>query len=141
MPLILVSRLAGDFSMMQWVHALTGGSDEWRCAQRSACKLAEYLHPWAHLVRRKNRSSADVGGQWELAIFMLAGWTACSKDACSSVGFKNGEALYPCPECDHLVPYAAHENGSAVLCCCRAVCLGAGQPFPTLQVSRFQVNF
>ncbi|KAK1866118.1 hypothetical protein I4F81_008638 [Pyropia yezoensis] len=126
-------QVCADFSMMQWVHALTGRSDEWRCAQRSACKLAEYLHPWAHLVRRENRSSAVVGGQWELAILMMACWAACSEDAGSPVGFKNGEALYPCPECDHLVPYAAHENGSAVLCCRSSVCLGAGQPFPTLQ--------
>lgn len=65
---------------------------------------------------------------------MLACWAACSEDAVSPVGFRNGEALFPCPECDHLAPYAAHENGSAVLCCRSSVCLGAEQPFPTLQV-------
>lgn len=120
--------------MAYWVHAMTGGSDVWRCAQRTACNLRQFLHPWAHLVRRENRSSDVVGGQWELAILMLACWAACSQDAGSSVVFKNGEALFTCPMCDHLVPYAAHEDGSGVLQCPSAVCTATEPPFPTLQL-------
>lgn len=49
--------LVADFSMTQWVHALTGGSDDWRCPQRVACPLKKYLSPSAHLLRQENRSA------------------------------------------------------------------------------------
>lgn len=120
--------------MQYWVQALTGGSDVWRCPLRTACKLSLYLHPWAHLVRMENRSSAVVGGQWELAVLLLACWSACTNDAGSPTVFKNGEALFSCPECDRLSPYASHEEGSGVVHCRSDVCRGTSEPFPVLQV-------
>lgn len=120
--------------MLSWVHALTGGSDDWRCPKRTACQLKQYLHPCAHLVRQENRSTAVVSGQWELGVLILACWAVCTEDAGSSVVFKNGQALIPCPACGQLVSHAAQEeSGSGVLYCRSSACWGAEQPFAVLQ--------
>lgn len=125
--------LVADFSMTQWVHALTGGSDDWRCPQRVACPLKKYLSPSAHLLRQENRSAEVVGGQWELAVLMLACWAACTEDAGSAIVFRDDEALYPCPVCNRLVSHAAQvEEGSGLLYCRGAFCWGADQPFSML---------
>lgn len=130
---VFVVCCPADFSMLSWVQALTGGSDDWRCPQRTACLLSRYLHPWAHLVRQENRSSVVVAGQWELGVLLLACWAACTKDGGSSVVFKNGQALIPCPACDGLVSHAAEEeSGSGVLHCRSPSCWRAHQPFPVL---------
>lgn len=68
----LRSCATAGFSMLGWVHALTAGSDELRCAHGASCKLEEYLNPSAHPLRQENRTAVVVAGQWELAIMMFA---------------------------------------------------------------------
>lgn len=105
----LVTNPTADFSMLDWIHGLTGSSDRWRCVSRTACLLEEYLRPCRHLADNEDRTTEVVSEQWHLAIWTFAAWAASYGR--SRIAFFDGEAFMSCHVCKTLVPLA---NGDAM---------------------------
>lgn len=96
--------------MMSWIHAVTGGSDFWRCLQRAGCKASEYLRLSYHLQGVDDRTTEVVAEQWHLAIWTFAFW--CATHYRGPIQFHDGEAFVPCPGCDTLLPL---QEGDALM--------------------------
>eukprot|EP00170_Pyropia_yezoensis_P003409 contig_14255_g3416 len=95
-------QVCADFSMLHWIHGMAGGSDMWRCVQKSGCDTLLFLRPRAHVERNENRTPEVVAEQWPLAVWTLASWSANHYRI--SIQFCSGTACVACPDSNNLLP-------------------------------------
>jgi len=87
-----------------------------------------FLRPSFHVLRRENRTAEVVASQWELAMWMVAGW-ATTFDG--HVTCRNGDVSVLCPVCRRSIPSAsAVVEGSTSVKCSDAWCMGADKDIP-----------
>lgn len=125
--------MCADFSMMDWIHGLTGSSHRWRCVSRTGCLLGEYLRASRHLDNNEDRTTEVVSEQWHRAIWTFAAW-AFSYGR-SRIAFFDGEAYMSCPVCKILVSLSIGDAvTTGVAHCTNAQC--SPQPLPLYVLHR-----
>lgn len=118
MPVLL---LVGDFSMLHWIHGMTGSGDVWRCVHRAGCIRDEYLRPSCHMEEKEDRSATVVCEQWHVAVWTVATWAMSRKDC--RVIFQGGEAYVHCPSCQAPLPVDDDGLTSGQLQCQKPSCI------------------
>lgn len=114
-------QVCADFSMLHWIHGMTGGSDIWRCVQRSGCDTLLLLRPRAHVERNENRTPEVLAEQWPLTVWTLASWSA--NHSRIPIQFCSGTACVACPDCNNLLPVSEGDAfTTGVVHCSREGC-------------------
>lgn len=124
------SPVAGDFSMLHWIHGMTGSGDTWRCVHRAGCIRVEFLRPSCHMEEKEDRSAGVVSEQWHAATWTMASWAISRKD--SGVVFQDGEAHASCPSCESPLPIDDEGLTSGELRCPHPTCTN-NEAVPVLQ--------
>ena len=110
-------NFAGDFSMLHYLCGLTGGSDDGRCPFRVGCRLDKFLRPSFHYGAAADRPLDVIAGQWELAVWTVANYSALFSDEVSCNG---GELFVACLHCGRLIHYSTEVVEDSGIVYCRA---------------------
>lgn len=113
-------NFTGDFSMLHWIHGMTGSGDTWRCLHRSGCVRLYYLRPSRHMENNEDRSVDVICDQWHLTVWTVATWTVSHKG--SPVAFTEGAAHVSCPTCKKPLPLSDEGIRTGVLGCRGPAC-------------------
>lgn len=116
-------NFVGDFSMLHDLCGLTGGSDDGRCPSRVGCRLDKFLRPSFHYGAAADRPLDVIAGQWELAVWTVANYSAIVSDEVSCDG---GELYVACPFCGRHIHYSTEVvEGSGIVHCRAPRCFNA----------------
>jgi len=112
--------------MLHFVSGLTGAGDAGRCPFRVRCNVRSFLRPSGCASGGVERTVEVMSGEWELAVWTLAGLSARYGD---KVICRGGDAYVSCPACRRSIPFSTELTEDAGVVFCRdASCVGADKP-------------